>query len=65
MTYIPKRCYSPDPHGLCHLDAALLGIPLDEYRRLKVIGLSRALNASFGRERELEARIRELEGVNA
>lgn len=65
VSALPKWAGSPDILGLPHLDAAAHGWPLEHAERVKIIGLSHALNSANRRVRELEERVRELEAKNA
>lgn len=45
---------TPDTLAAIHLDAALFGVPENEMVRLKIVGLSRSLNATASRVHNLE-----------
>lgn len=55
---------SPDIIGAIHLDAALYGVPEKEMTRLKIVGLSRALNSAWSKLSKAYSKIRKLEKEN-
>jgi hypothetical protein len=56
---------TPDIIGAIHLDAALYGVPEKEMTRLKIVGLSRSLNAAHSKLVKAHLKIRKLEKENA
>jgi hypothetical protein len=56
---------SPDIIGAIHLDAALYGVPEKEMTKMKIVGLSRSLNAAHSKIVKAHLKIRKLEKENA
>lgn len=56
---------TPDIIGAIHLDAALYGVPEKEMTRIKIVGLSRSLNAARSKIVKAHSKIRKLEKENA
>lgn len=56
---------TPDIIGAIHLDAALYGVPEKEMTRIKIVGLSRSLNAAHSKIVKAHSKIRKLEKENA
>ena len=55
---------SPDIIGAIHLDAALYGVPEKEMTKMKIVGLSRSLNAASSKLVKAHLLIRKLEKEN-
>lgn len=55
---------TPDIIGAIHLDAALYGVPEKEMTRIKIVGLSRSLNAAHSKLSKAHLKIHKLEKEN-